>query len=81
MSYKPEEEEKAKRNKRLLKAWGALLAAVTVAGGAGYGVGTVSAPAQTTQIEGESLLRLNQVHDQHPSGFSVTRAPELSAPG
>jgi len=59
MSYKPEEEEKAKHNKRLLKAWGALVLAVSVAGGTGYSLGIAEVPKETTQIEGDRLVKLD----------------------
>jgi len=57
MSYKPEDEEKAKNNKKLLKAWGALLTAITVAGGTGYSMGSGTAP-EVGQIEVAPIVQL-----------------------
>jgi len=56
MSYTPEE-EKARNNKKLLKAWGALLTAITVAGGTGYGMGS-GTPPEVVQIEVAPIVRL-----------------------
>lgn len=56
MSYTPEE-EKARNNKKLLKAWGALLTAITVAGGTGYSMGS-GTPPEVGQIEVAPIVRL-----------------------
>lgn len=69
MSYTPEE-EKAKNNKRLLKAWGALLTAVTVAGGTGYGMGSIETPTEIVE-EGALIMRIDGCEQVNEGTLSV----------
>ena len=81
MSYTPEE-EKARNNKKLLKAWGALLTAITVAGGTGYSMGSGTAPevgqidvAPIVRLENCEQVRFGEINTYHCGDKFVIIAP------